>query len=151
MISDRMLLCFENVPNRENIYLQYTVYGRFIQLPFYLREENFEKIKSNVDKASFVLGDVRTVAAMSQNFDFFNLSDIFEYMSEEETAQHEKMIAACANGAATVVFWNMLVDRQFAAEDFSPLSEKQVYEIYKNEKAYYYQALRIYTRRFRKI
>ncbi|MCL2798081.1 MAG: BtaA family protein [Firmicutes bacterium] len=146
MITDRMLLCFDNVPNRENIYLQYTVYGRFIRLPFYLRKENFETVKANIDKASFVLGDVTTVAALGKSFDFFNLSDTFEYMSKEETAQNEKMIAECANSYATVVFWNMLTDRQFLSPAFSPMDNNQVYEIYKNEKAYYYQALRIYKR-----
>lgn len=146
MITKRLLLCFDNVSNQENTYLQYTVYGRFTKLPFYLRKENFKAIKTNIDKAQFVLGDIEAVVATGKRFDFFNLSDIFEYMDEAELKQNEKMIADMSFSDAVVVFWNALVDRQFASGDFISADKSTVYEIYKNEKAYYYQALRIYER-----
>ncbi|MCL2821850.1 MAG: BtaA family protein [Firmicutes bacterium] len=145
-ITDRILLCFDNVPNQENTYLQYTVYGRFVKLPFYLQKENFDIIKANIDKALFVLGDVSTVFSLNTNFDFFNLSDIFEYMDKEAAKQNEAMIAFCASQNAVIVFWNMLVDRQFLSEKFLPMCQDKIYQLYKNEEAYYYQALKVYTR-----
>lgn len=145
-IHSRMLLCFDNVKNNENIYLQYTVYGKFIKLPFYLQKQNFERIKMNIDKTEFVLGDIKTVARLQKQFDFFNLSDIFEYMSEDETRKNEGMVFTMANEGARAVFWNMMIDRQFRSDNFEPFDEKKVQEIYQKEKAYYYQALRIYTK-----
>ncbi|MCL2847488.1 MAG: BtaA family protein [Firmicutes bacterium] len=145
-IHNRMLLCFDNVKNDENIYLQYTVYGRFIALPYYLQPQNFAKIKANIDKVEFVLGDLKTVASLQKQFDFFNLSDIFEYMSEDEARENEHLIEAVANERARVVFWNMMIDRQFKSENFEPFDEAKVQEIYEKEMAYYYQALRVYTK-----
>ena len=145
-IIDRFLLCLDNVPNSKNIYLQYTVFGEFVELPFYLKKENFSTIKANVDKVSFVLGDINTVASQGTKFDFFNLSDIFEYMSEEQASENEFAIASIANHSAMVVFWNMIVDRQFTSDAFVASPDDAIKEIYINEKAYYYRALRIYKK-----
>ena len=142
MIIDRFLLCIDHVLNKQNPYLQYAVNNRFTCLPAYLKKENFNKIKSNVHKAVFILGDLNTVAAAKIKFDFFNLSDIFEYMSKQQASENEYLVADMANDGAVAVFWNMMVDRQFESNDFCAIDTS---DIHKREKAYFYQALRIYT------
>ena len=141
MIVNRFLLCIENVANVKNPFLQYAVCNRFDCLPFYLRKENFQKIKDNIDKANFVLGDIYQVEKLKDKYDFFNLSDIFEYMSKEETKTQEIIIANMSNEGATIVFWNMMIERVFCSEVFAEIPS---YELFKRECAYFYQALRTY-------
>lgn len=46
-----------------------------------------------------------------RRFDGFNLSDIFEYMSEENTALLLERIVAASNPGVRLGYWNMLAPR----------------------------------------
>ena len=59
------------------------------------------------------------------NFDAYNLSDIFEYMSEESMKNIYETILNKSNKNAKVMYWNMLVDRKCPKE----FSEKIEYNI----------------------
>lgn len=143
-IIGRFLQCQDHVLNKENPYLQYAVYNKFTALPRYLDKNLFGRIKSNLDRAVFVEGTLDDVAAPGSKFDFFNLSDIFEYMSEDETAKSERMISGMATKTAKAVFWNMLADRRFTGNDFIETDSR---ELFLQEKAYFYQALRVYEKK----
>ncbi|MDE5856569.1 MAG: BtaA family protein, partial [Anaeroplasmataceae bacterium] len=69
--------------NSSNPYLQYAMLGEFKEFPYYAKEEVFDKIKKNIDHIKVLCGTFETVIRNEGNFDFMNLSDIFEYMPED--------------------------------------------------------------------
>jgi S-adenosylmethionine-diacylglycerol 3-amino-3-carboxypropyl transferase len=98
-----------------NPYLRWIVYGRFAQrLPYVWREENFEAIRRNVDRLELRVASVEGFldAAAERSFDRFNMSDIFEYISEAATEAVFDSIARCARPAARVAYWNMMAPRR---------------------------------------
>jgi len=83
-------------------------------LPFALEPEPHARIRRNLDRL-----DLRqqTLAAClaelpARSVDAFNLSDLFEYLTPEETARHLARIAEVGRPGARLVYWNLLVDRR---------------------------------------
>ena len=111
--------------------------------PFYLREENFESIKKNLDKLVVFKGGLDEVfkAFPDQKYDGFNLSDIFEYMSKDEYAKQLKSIVEFSEKGARLAFWNMLAKRKEVAslkDKIEFLNEKGD-ALHKKDKAFFYQ------------
>lgn len=78
-------------------------------LPTAWRAENYATIAARLDRISLVKGPIDQ--AGEGVFDGFNLSDIFEYMSLEETAEiYGKLIERAAPGAR-FIYWNMMAPR----------------------------------------
>lgn len=97
-----------------NHYLQYILTGKYGQvLPHYLRRENFETIRSNLDKIELVEGSLQNILEQMpcNSVDAFNLSDVFEYMTEANCLTLSQSISRVASKGARVVYWNMAVDR----------------------------------------
>ena len=64
---------------QKNYFLHYIFTKRFYpQLPHYLREENFETIKSQLHKIKLVHGTAQEALEQYENLDFCNFSNIFE-------------------------------------------------------------------------
>ncbi len=73
------------LPTDTNPYLQYIATGNFsTALPRYLRIEHFEAIRGGLDRLTLFHGTVEQAAEEhgAGGFDGFNLSDIFEYVSD---------------------------------------------------------------------
>ena len=141
-LKKRVDLGFNNVLNRTNPYMQYVVLGKFNTLPDYLKEENYEIIKSNLHKIELVCADFKEAIKMYK-YDFLNLSDIFEYMNEDETLLCEELIANNTNENARVVFWNMMVPRKFNTNNFKLLNSDNAFI---NERPFFYQKLYWYEK-----
>jgi S-adenosylmethionine-diacylglycerol 3-amino-3-carboxypropyl transferase len=97
-----------------NPYLQWILTGRHgTALPFYLREENVPLIRQNLDRLEWRLAPLEDFLSEypQGKLSKFNLSDIFEYISEENTAQLLKRIADSARPGGRVAYWNMLAPR----------------------------------------
>ena len=142
LLKERVDLGFNNVLNIENPYMQYVVLGAFHTLPEYLKEENYELIKNNLHKIELIHGDFKEVINKHQ-YDFLNLSDIFEYMSEDETLKLENIIANQTTQGAKIVFWNMMVPRKFNTNSFKQLESS---EAFKKERPFFYQKLYWYEK-----
>lgn len=136
-LKTRIDLGFNNVLNINNPYMQYIILGKFISLPEYLKEENYEVIKENLDKIELIECDFKE-AITKEKYDFLNLSDIFEYMTEEETQECEELIIKNTNPNARVVFWNMMVQRTFKQNKFKLIDS---YETFIKERPFFYQNL----------
>ena len=67
-LKKRVDLGFNNVLNRTNPYMQYVVLGKFNTLPDYLKEENYEIIKSNLHKIELVCADFKEAIKMYKSF-----------------------------------------------------------------------------------
>ena len=142
-ILERVKQAFTVLPGNGNPYLEYILTGRFKNtLPHYLRKENFDAIRRNLDKLSFFKGDVQAAfqAHGTLKFNGFNLSDIFEYMSPEQYAAELERIVSASRKGARLVYWNMLVERrcpQALKERLRPL-EILARDLFLKDKAFFY-------------
>ena len=123
-----------------NPYLRWILLGKYgSSLPHALREENFEKIRLNLDKISIIEGTLESV--LDKNYyDAYNLSDIFEYMSNENTQNLLEHIHQQSQPKARIVYWNMLTPRKADKElrhkikSVSALSK----QLFAEDKAFFY-------------
>lgn len=103
---------------QENYFLHFIFTGEFQpSLPPYLREENFEIIRDNLSKVTLVHGTAEEAFNQHEKFDFFNLSNIFEYMNRSQFENFERLIRPKINQGGVVSYWNLMVDRQFSSID----------------------------------
>lgn len=127
----------------ENPYLQWIMTGEHNGvLPFALREENFEVIRSNLGALEWRACALEEVLDQEERFDAFNLSDIFEYMSVEAYEQLLRRIVARSRPGARLAYWNMLAPRsrpQSLAGSLEPLSEVGA-ALFRKDKAFFYSA-----------
>ena len=126
-----------------NSYLQWILAGEHNGvLPFALREENFEAIRRNLDRLELRQAALEDLSAQDGPFDCFNLSDVFEYMSEQNYALLLKRLAALATPGARLAYWNMLAPRRRPAEladSLDELSELSA-RLFACDKAFFYSA-----------
>lgn len=124
----------------ENPYLCSILNGNYgTSLPHALRQGNFEKIRSNIDKLTIVQGTIES-ALTEQKYDAYNLSDIFEYMSDKNTQSLLKNVHSQSNPAARIVYWNMLAPRESDKSLHNRIKPlKQLSEdLFQQDKAFFY-------------
>ena len=83
------------LPMHANPYGTYMLTGNFQDaLPFYLRSENYDAIRANLDKLVICKGDVKGALEANRGvlFDGFNLSNIFEHMSCDQYLNELQLI-----------------------------------------------------------
>lgn len=106
----------------ENPYINYILTGNYRKdcLPYFLRKENFDKIRKNLHKVEILQSSVEEyLDQIDFKIDKFNLSDIFEYMSAENYSKLMGKIYDNAEENALLAYWNLIVERN---------SEKLAYE-----------------------
>lgn len=147
-ILERTKYALTVLPTDENAYLEYIITGNFRKvLPFYLREENFELIRKNLDKLVLFNGNIdeALLEYSDKRFNKFNLSDIFEYMNYEEYIRELNMIIRSSERGGRLVYWNMLADRKVPdslKNRLKPL-DTLARELFLRDKAFFYKALRV--------
>jgi S-adenosylmethionine-diacylglycerol 3-amino-3-carboxypropyl transferase len=145
-IRHRAEYALTELPTHKNPYLEYILTGNYRRcLPHYLRPENFEAIRSNLHKLIFVQGDIRDVFQQypDYHFDGMNLSDIFEYMGEEEYGQLMQDICRHMSRGGRLVYWNMLVDRRCPMSLHQNVVPREdlAAVLFERDKAFFYKAL----------
>ncbi|MGJ8657409.1 MAG: DUF3419 family protein [Akkermansiaceae bacterium] len=124
----------------ENPYLRWILNGNYgSSLPHALREENFVKIRNNIDRITIIEGTLES-ALTNQKFDAYNLSDIFEYMSDENTQKLLENIHHGSHPKARIVYWNMLAPRASNSSlhhKINPLTQLSE-ELFLQDKAFFY-------------
>ena len=145
-VADRILSRAEHaltgLSPAKNPYLYWIFYGTHnAALPFALREENFESIRANLDHLELRQASIEEVVEESSTgFDSFNLSDIFEYMSE--VAYHALLakLVDCAKPGARLAYWNMLAPRarpESMAGKLKPRTDLAE-RLHREDKAFFY-------------
>lgn len=134
---------FNNSLLKNNPYMQYVFLNKFLTLPPYLKKENFEKIKSNIANIDIMKGNIFTFQTKKQ-FDFLNMSDVFEYSSEEVCQQFFENFQNNILDNGKILFYNMLVSRVpisniYQKVDFSP----------KSNQAFFYKGVYLYEKHSR--
>jgi S-adenosylmethionine-diacylglycerol 3-amino-3-carboxypropyl transferase len=127
----------------DNPYLHWILTGRHgAALPLALRPENFEAIRANIDRVELHCMSLEDFlkTRREQSVDCFNLSDIFEYMSPENTRALLELIVCCGRAGARLAYWNTLVPRSrpdSLADVLRPLPELAEY-LHHGDKAFFY-------------
>ncbi len=127
----------------ENPYLQWILKGAYVTaLPHYLRQENYDAIKANIDKLELRLGSIESVLEELPlaSIDKYNLSDIFEYMSMDNYHKLLNSLVLSGRTGGRLVYWNMLAPRS-RPEKMSPVlkSHTEMAEsLHKEDKAFFY-------------
>lgn len=126
-----------------NPYLQWILLGHHGgALPCYLREEHFTTIRANLDRLKWRLMTIEdfTAEMPSQSIDAFNLSDIFEYMSPQNTGAILRTLHRVSRPGARLAYWNMLAPRsrpETLAAELVPL-EAESRKGFERDKAFFY-------------
>lgn len=145
-VSDRILertkYALTELSPHDNPYLRWILNGRYGDaLPHALREENFDKIKANIDNLEIESRPLENLLDKNKNrFDAFNLSDIFEYMSDENFHNLLGTIHAASNPGARLAYWNMLAPRSRPdnmADKIQSLPELSQ-KLFHKDKAFFY-------------
>ena len=128
----------------ENPYLQWILLGQCkYALPTYLREENYEKVRNNLYKLELVNSSIEDYLLDNDTlFNAFNLSDIFEYLSDEGFQHlYEKIIERSQPGAR-LAYWNLFVDRSRPVNLASRAKRliDESLELHKKDRAFFYSA-----------
>lgn len=111
----------------QNPYLHWILTGTHGEaLPMALRAEHFDAIRNNIHKIEWRQCSVEAFLdeAGPASLDCFNLSDIFEYMSEENYASLLERIVTSSRRGAMLAYWNMLAPRRRPEAMASRLSSR---------------------------
>jgi len=104
------------LPIKENYFLAYVLLGKYynlIHLPVYLKKENFDKIKSRIDRIEIVTGSCEEFfhGIPSDSISKFNFSNIFEWMEPVAFENLLKETIRVARDGAILTYRNLLVSR----------------------------------------
>lgn len=131
----------------ENPYLHWILTGTHGDaLPWALRAENFEKIRSRLDRLEWhempLEAFLQRDQGRAKRVMKFNLSDIFEYMSEENTAALLKQLADAGAPESRLAYWNMLAPRRRPKSLASLLMTRDdiAKPLFEKDKAFFYSA-----------
>ncbi|MEM6391272.1 MAG: DUF3419 family protein [Planctomycetota bacterium] len=126
-----------------NPYLHWILTGTHGEaLPMLLRAESFDAIRERVGRVEVVRGTLEDAmdGMPTGAIDRFNLSDVFEYMSE---ANAEAMLRRCVRhgrSGGRLAYWNMLVPRSrpdTMADELEPLVDLAD-RLHLEDKAFFY-------------
>ena len=129
----------------ENPYLAWILTGRHPSaLPLALRPEHFETIRDRLDRLEWHAASLETFldAQPTGRFDRFALSDVFEYMSEENSARLLERVAVVGRRGGRVAYWNMLAPRSrpdHLADRLVPLTALAE-ALHERDRAFFYRA-----------
>lgn len=129
----------------ENPYLQWILTGRHTSaLPFALRPENFEAIRANLDRLEWHCLPLEEFLEQegADSVDRFNLSDIFEYMSEDNHQRLLERLVRAGRSGGRLAYWNMLAPRSRPESMAGVLRslELEARQLFQQDKAFFYSA-----------
>ena len=128
-----------------NPYLHWILTGTHGEhLPPALEGRNYDSIRTAIqqDRFRIVSSPIEALFAAEPEtrYDAYNLSDIFEYMSEENTEALLGKIVSSSNGGARLAYWNMLAPRsrpESLAHVLRPLPELSE-RLFEQDRAFFY-------------
>jgi S-adenosylmethionine-diacylglycerol 3-amino-3-carboxypropyl transferase len=144
-ILDRTRYALTELNPAENPYVQWILTeSHTTALPYSLRPENFESIRNHLDRLEWRNESLETFLENKKNasIDCFNLSDVFEYMPEEEYERLLGLIVRAGRHGARIAYWNMLAERHrpdSMRDQLRPLTDL-ARSLHARDKAFFYSA-----------
>lgn len=139
ILKKRVDTGFNNCLNKKNPYYGYVLNSFYPELPFYLQKENFLKIKANIK--NITIYEKTFDEMLNREYDFMNLSDIFEYMKEDSMEEYSTLVKEHLSAKGTVAFWNMMNVRQL-----SGLKRINKNQDYLEDRAFFYRDYLVYEK-----
>src|SRR3989338_2444930 len=103
-----------SIPAKSNPFTHFILSG-MIPYPLhghpYLDRDNFLLLKKEAGRIELVHSSIQDYLSHAQEFDRFNLSDVFEAMPQEEYERILSAIAAASHNGTRICYWNNLVQR----------------------------------------
>ena len=114
--SQRAYHAFVELDPSTNPFLQYILFGRYLDLEHghpYLAPQHFETLRNRLDRLEVVNAEMEGYLGTCEPgaFTGYNLSDIFEWMSDDLHERVYRAIVRAAAPGATLAYWNNLVER----------------------------------------
>ena len=105
-----------SVNAQSNPFLHFILKGNFGDLlPHYARRENFQQISDNLGRLVLRKGYAHEVLDEYAPFNAFNLSNIFEYVSQSQFGEMTKIFAEKSVPGSRFAYWNLMVPRQLSS------------------------------------
>ena len=147
---NRLRYAFTHIPMRGNFYMEFFLTSRYRDLeqgPPYLQPTFFNRLKGLIDRVTVVHGELERYlySVPKHMFSKANLSDIFEYTSEEQTEKLLTVMAQRFRPHGRLAYWNLLVSRsrpESLKDQLIPLSEKAE-SLSRRDRVWFYNAFRI--------
>lgn len=141
-ILDKAARHLSSVQAQQNYFLHFIMKGNFGQhLPHYARKENFDVIKTRVDRLATFHGFAEhAFQAGYKDFTKFNLSNIFEYMDMSTFKQVVDLLVAHAEPGAKFAYWNLMVPRKMRSV-CPELEGVEVEDLRKVDKGFFYDGI----------
>jgi S-adenosylmethionine-diacylglycerol 3-amino-3-carboxypropyl transferase len=129
-----------------NAYLQWILLGRHgTALPFALRPQNFQAIRRHLNRLEWHTASLEEYLAGTNpaQFDAFNLSNVFEYMSLSSYHAALELIIRAARPNARLVYWNLFVPRRSPIDFANRLLslDNLAANLHRQDHAFFYNAL----------
>lgn len=142
------------IPVRGNFYLERLLTGGYAELeagPPHLRPSTYAKLRAAVDRVTCVTGSIGDVLAElpEGGLDKAGLSNIFEYLSHDDSQALMGQLAAKLRRGGRMAYWNLLVDRQSGEalrDRLQPLTELS-HRLHEQDRSFFYSAFRVEERR----
>lgn len=125
----------------KNPYLHWILFGEYRGecLPFFLKAENFYRIKANINRLELKKASLEEFLEGVEpgSIDCFNLSDVFEYVSEDSYRTTLAKIDDRAKAGARLAYWNMLAPRMSNAPSIKRDQETSNH-LYAQDQTFFY-------------
>lgn len=153
-ISDEYIKRLEsnlkNISILDNYFLHYCLMGRFNRsLPPYLQQKNYIVLRRNkFSGLSIITNNIFThLKSVPSNFyTKFNLSDVFEALSEQESATLWAELIRTAKNGAIVVYWDNLLPRPVPVRFYNVVKVQEPLQrkLSQEDRVFFYGSLHIY-------
>ena len=132
------------IPFNKNYFFAYFLKGNYSldNLPEYLKSKNVEKIKINFKKINITTENLGSfLDGYSETITKFNLSDIFEMLSEQESNDLLNKIERISKRNSRVIYWENLVKRSNLKFKKFKRDNKLSENLFKKDRAFFYRGL----------
>jgi S-adenosylmethionine-diacylglycerol 3-amino-3-carboxypropyl transferase len=134
----------ESIPLGGNYFMRYCLTGHYGKdLPLYLEERNFAHLRAiQPDALAIVTGSLVDYlqSQPEESFSRFNLSDVFEALSEAENQSTWNALVKVSTQGAVAAYWNNLVPRSFPKELAGKVWDdaERAQELYARDRVFFY-------------
>ena len=132
----------------KNPYVMYIMTGNYHHaLPLYLQKPVFNRIKRNIKALTLFSGtiDQALTEYISQRFNGFNLSDIFEYMNPYDFQLCIHRLLTRAVKGARLVYWNTLQSRNGSLFSDGRLRKMNdlAHHLFQQNRSFFYNSIEV--------
>ena len=148
---NRSKKAFRNLPVSNNYFLSLYLTGKYREgssIPDYLKKENYETLKSRVDRMKIITMDAQSwlQSIQAASINCFALSNICELMSEQETERLFKEVIRTARPHARIIFRNLMIPREVPQSLQSVIQKNESLSkyIFDNDRSFVYGKVAAY-------